>query len=247
MWMARFLQTLPTIVKDHPSASYLFLTLTVKNCKIGNLRETLDAMNKAWHRMVNRKQFPAIGFVRSTEVTKAADGKAHPHFHAVLMVKQSYFQGAYYLSHDDWIALWRSCLRIDYDPSVRVSAVKNRRRQAQTQKRVNIPLDSSDASETILAATERISIGIVETLKYSIKPSDMIGTGSEADRQWLIELTTQLRNTRSIALGGIFKNYLSEKDPENLIGNDLKKLDKISNIAFGYKENLARYTVLKNW
>ncbi len=245
MWIARFLGAMPVIVRDYPKARYVFLTLTVKNCEIGELRETLACMNKAWDRMAKRKAFPAIGFARSTEVTKSADGMAHPHFHALLMVEPVYFAGHSYMTQADWTELWRSCLKVDYTPVVNIKAVKNRRRRAQPQKQVNIPLDGSDVSETILAAIEQTSSGIVETFKYAIKPSDLIGTETQADRDWLVELTSQLHKTRSVALGGVFKNYLSEKEPKNLIGNDIEEDNKVSDICFGWRESLARYIDIK--
>lgn len=45
MWQARFYQSLPKIVTEHPAARWLFLTLTVRNCSIDALGETLTAMN----------------------------------------------------------------------------------------------------------------------------------------------------------------------------------------------------------
>lgn len=34
---------------------------------------------------------------------------------------------------------------------------------------------------------------------------------------WLVELTRQLHNTRAIALGGIFKDYIRDDEPEDLL------------------------------
>jgi hypothetical protein len=34
---------------------------------------------------------------------------------------------------------------------------------------------------------------------------------------WLIGLTKQMHNKRAIATGGIFKQYLKESEPENLV------------------------------
>jgi plasmid rolling circle replication initiator protein Rep len=247
MWIARFLGALPAITKDYSSARYIFLTLTVKNCELSELRETLVQMNKAWQRLIQRKGFPAIGFARSTEVTKSSDGKAHPHFHALLMVGSDYFAGRSYLTQVDWTKLWQKSLRIDYTPIVNVKAVKKRRKRVEGQNEVIIPLDGSDVSEAILDTSDEISSAIVEVFKYAIKPSDLIGTGSEADRQWLIGLTDQLHKTRSVALGGVFKKYLSESEPEDLIGNNHEENDRISDITFGYRENLQRYVDVKNW
>jgi plasmid rolling circle replication initiator protein Rep len=247
MWIARFLGVVSTMIKDYPSARYIFLTLTVKNCELSELRKTLVWMNKSWQRMIQRKAFPAIGFARSTEITKASDGKVHPHFHALLMVPSTYFKGTEYITQADWTELWRKSLRVDYTPIVNVKAVKKRCKRTESQNEGIVSLDGSDASEAILDASDEISSAIVETFKYSIKPSDLIGTGSDADREWLVGLTDQLHKTRSISLGGVFKNYLSEDEPENLIGNKNEENDKISDITFGFREILERYIELKLW
>lgn len=75
MWQARFYQSLPKLVTEHPKARWLFLTLTVRNCPITELGETLTAMNAAWQRLKDRKEFrPVLGWVRTTEVTRGKDG-----------------------------------------------------------------------------------------------------------------------------------------------------------------------------
>lgn len=232
MWIARFLKALPSINRDYPKARYIFLTLTVKNCKLSELRETLDWMNKSWKRLAHRKQFPAIGFVRSTEVTKSANGEAHPHFHALLMVEPGYFAGKNYMTQAEWTELWKSCLQVDYTPIVNVKAVKNRQKRSKVVQPVQ---EDSDPLQAISAA-------IVETFKYSIKPEDLIGKGEEADRDWLGELTRQLSKTRAVALGGVFKNYLSESDPEDLIGEDVEsELLPSNEVFFGWREIVEKY------
>lgn len=71
MWQARFYQALPEIVQAHPKARWIFLTLTVRNCDITDLGDTLSQMNQAWQRLKDRKEFrPVLGWVRTTEVTK---------------------------------------------------------------------------------------------------------------------------------------------------------------------------------
>lgn len=57
MWQARFYQSLPKIVTEHPAARWLFLTLTVRNCSIDALGETLTAMNAGFQRLKDRKEF----------------------------------------------------------------------------------------------------------------------------------------------------------------------------------------------
>ena len=51
MWKAKAYKVLPQIVRDYPSHRWLFLTLTLKNCLITDLRQQLQAMNRAFQRL----------------------------------------------------------------------------------------------------------------------------------------------------------------------------------------------------
>lgn len=219
MWRARFLKAVPRIISDYPKSRYIFLTLTVRNCQPKELRQTVKLMNNAWNKLRHRKSFPAIGFVRGLEVTRGKDGSAHPHFHCLLMVKPSYFSTGY-LSHKAWLNLWKSCLKVDYHPWIHIEPVKPR-------KGVNI------------SNVEALVPAICETLKYSVKPSDLV-----ADPEWLGEITRQMFKTRTVSLGGIFKEYLSEDDPDDLIHGDLDSDDELENapkLIFDWSEVIKRY------
>jgi plasmid rolling circle replication initiator protein Rep len=123
MWKAKAYQVLPKIVEKYPSHRWLFVTLTQKNVPITELRHTLTEMNKGFKRMVERKAFPAIGWLRSMEVTRGSNGSAHPHFHCLLMVPASYFSHGY-MKQSEWVDLWRESMRLDYNPVMDVQAVK---------------------------------------------------------------------------------------------------------------------------
>jgi plasmid rolling circle replication initiator protein Rep len=122
-WKAKAYQVLPRIVADYPEYRWLFLTLTQKNVPITELRETLKQMNRGFKRLTELKIFPAVGWLRSTEVTRGRDGGSHPHFHCLLLVSKSYF-GRNYIRKDEWVELWRKCMRLDYNPILDVQAVK---------------------------------------------------------------------------------------------------------------------------
>ena len=123
MWKAKAYKVLPRIVEDYPNHRWLFMTLTVKNVPITELKATLSHMNRSFQRLIQRKAWPAVGWLRSTEVTRGRDGSAHPHFHCLLMVKPGYF-GKNYIKQVQWVQLWRKCARLDYDPILDVQAVK---------------------------------------------------------------------------------------------------------------------------
>ncbi len=216
MWKARAYKILPSVIGAHPGYRWLFLTLTVRNCEITELRNTLQWMNKSWQRMIQRKKFFAVGWIRSTEVTRGKNGSAHPHFHCLLLVRPSYF-GKSYMKQEEWVEMWRSCLRVDYTPVVDIRVVKR------------------DHSPNEL---------IPEILKYTVKESDLV-----ADREWFLELTRQMYKMRTIATGGVLKQYLKqlEQEPEDLIGrNQTKTKDEISegHLIFKWKSEDRKYKLL---
>lgn len=219
MWRARFFQAVPKILAAYPQARFVFLTLTVRNCAIADLRATLQLMNKSWERLSKRKEFPAIGWVKAVEVTRGKDGTAHPHFHVMLMVQPSYFKKGY-LSQARWTELWQRSLRVDYVPVVNVKAVKPR-----------------PGHEENLGAG--MTAGILETLKYGVKESDLV-----VDREWLIELTRQLHKTRAIAVGGILKDLIREDEPEDLIHAEDEQVEHeetFSILYFQWKKEPQKY------
>jgi plasmid rolling circle replication initiator protein Rep len=174
-------------------------------------------MNKAWNRMILRKQFPALGFARSVEVTRSANGEAHPHFHCLLLVSSSYF-GGQYIKQDEWRVLWQQALRADYLPVVNVKAVKPR------------PGEQGNG----------IAIALLETLKYGVKEADLMH-----DAAWLTELTKQLHKTRAVSVGGVLKQYLNDEEPEDLIHTDTDETPVEPNgdvsVWFGWREMVKRY------
>lgn len=184
-WQSRFLEAMPEIEAEYPKAKWIFATFTVKNCAITELRETITRMNQAFVRLSKRKEWPGKGWVKCVEVTRSADGAAHPHIHALIMVKPSYFTGQYYLKHEEWRDLWRNAARLDYDPQVNVRAVKENGRKGGIQA------------------------AIAETLKYTVKPDDMT-----KDAPWLWELTEQLYKTRAVSVGGVLRAFMRDDDPE---------------------------------
>lgn len=146
-WKARAYSALPAVVRDFPKHRWIFLTLTVRNCPVEELRETLTQMHMAFKRLTKTEAWCANGWIKSTEVTKGRDELAHPHFHILLMVPPSYFSGAKYLSHQKWTHLWQQSLRVDYPPIINVRAIK---------------------------PSEDPTVLIPEILKYQTKASDLI-------------------------------------------------------------------------
>lgn len=240
MWRGRFLKAMPKLLEDYPTTRFIFLTLTVRNCPVGSLRSQLAEMNLAWKRLSQRRDFSQVqGWVKSVEVTRAANrdsrgrfvswqNDAHPHFHCLLAVPPNYFSRNY-IKQEKWRELWQSCLRVDYLPVVHVQAVK---------PRASKPTESSNQPSPLI-------IALCETLKYTVKEEELT-----SDSYWLEQLTNQLHKTRSVAVGGILKEYLSEEEPEDLIHGDDDdevdvSLDDCSNLVFDWATIIKRYVLRK--
>lgn len=234
MWQAKALKAIPKVVEDYPKSRFIFLTLTVRNCELTELRSTLAWMHKSWTKLVKRKEFAAVqGWVRSVEVTRGSEDTAHPHYHALLMVKPSYF-GKGYVTQDQWTKAWQGCLGVEYTPIVDVRSVRAGKREK-----------AGEGEVVMLSA-------ICETLKYAVKPSECLQDDSKrkmSNQDWLIELTDQLHKTRAIATGGILKDYLKvlEQEPDDLVHADESGLiepdESSPRMAFGWRENLSRYVM----
>jgi hypothetical protein len=155
------------------------------------------------------------------------------------MVNPSYFGGDYYVSQGRWVELWRDCLKVSYDPVVDVRAVRPKKGK------------TGEPDQDAISA-------LVETIKYTVKPSDILRGDncqqpgqrvSVNDQNWLLELTSQLHNTRAIATGGILKDYLKvlEDEPEDLIHADengeTEADEESPRVAFNWREQAKRYSM----
>lgn len=103
---------------------WILLTLTTRNCAPHEVRERVDQMNRAFSRMVKRKRWPGVGYVRALEVTRGRKGTAHVHYHALIAVPPEYFKGRDYIQQREYVAMWRKALRVEYNPLVYVQAIK---------------------------------------------------------------------------------------------------------------------------
>jgi plasmid rolling circle replication initiator protein Rep len=227
MLQARFFEALPEIVSQFPTARWVFLTLTLKNCPIEELGTTLVHMNKSWQRFIERKDLSSVlGWARTTEVTRALDGKAHPHFHTLMMVPSNWFTKNY-IKQSALVELWQKSLRVDYKPIVDIRNVKVK--------------FSSDPSSQF---TKEMQSAVAETIKYSTKSKHVI-----EDPDWLIELTKQTHKKRFIATGGALKDVfkVDEETNEDLLLLGDKNPDDGSRIGFDWQRKDKRYKRFKKY
>ena len=221
--------------EKYKSYRWLFLTISVSNPELVDLRQTLSHMNKSWQRLTQRDDFSIVkGWIRTTEVTRGGwvdirsgedidkrkfesvplefrrpknPTQCHPHFHILLFVPPSYFK-KHYISHEKWAELWKDCARLNYTPQVSIQAVK-----------------------TLSGGLSEVS----KAMNYSIKPDEIAN-----DAGWFLELHKQLDHLRFTALGGLLKEHikLNEKQP---IDEESELVETGKKALFDWKRAVNRY------
>lgn len=191
-WKARWYQAWPEIEKEVPKARFFHMVLTLPNVPVEELRDTLNIMNLAWKRMVNRKTWPAIGFVRATEVTieKLRKGYVHPHFHVLVMVKNSYFKDRNYWNAENWRSYWASALGMNPD---------------ELTKPYLRAVDPKGGVDSVAGA-------IREVFKYAVKGIEMKKNDRGDWVQTLLEMDRQLKGTQATAIGGLIRKAFKGRD-----------------------------------
>jgi plasmid rolling circle replication initiator protein Rep len=216
MWKARAYKVLPKIVEAYPTHRWLFLTLTQKNVPIAELKQTLVDMNRAFQRLSQLRLFPAVGWLRSTEVTRGRDASAHPHFHCLLMVSSSYF-GKNYIRQSEWVEMWRKSLRLNYNPILDVQAVKQG----------DQPMDL-----------------VPEILKYCTKESDLVADKEwflELTRQM-----HKMKCVTTGGVLKQYLKELEEEPEDLIGESDQTEEQTEASVCFGWKRKEKRYRMVEH-
>jgi len=175
-----------SVLQQKKKLRYIFLTLTVENPKLTDLRAVIRHMNQSFQRMkeTNRWKNSILGYLRVLEVTieKKRKGYVHPHFHCLLAVEPRYFVDERYIKQTEFAEMWKKALRVDYTPSVDVRIIK------------------PNKDKNAMAAA------VAEMCKYPMKDTDISRLNWKAFKI----LYEQVFKMRAINAGGILKEVLKE-------------------------------------
>ena len=217
MYKARAYKALPKFIQDHPTTRYLFLTLTVKNCAVTDLRKTVSHLNKSFGRLVKLKLWPGIGHLKTVEVTRGRDrSSAHPHLHVLVALKGSYY-GRDYIKKKRWIELWKQCLRVDYKPILDVQAIK-----------------IEDSPLGLLA----------ELIKYQTKPNDLIFADKDWFLEYTKQIHGTKAFALGGEFKEYFKELDKEETTEEMIGADDEGESDEGHLYFGWKKQEQKYRMV---
>lgn len=197
-------QVIDEINKRQKSA-FIMLTLTVRNVDSLDLGNEISIIHAAWQRLMQRKEVKraVIGWQRCLEVThnvslnSGSYNTYHPHIHALLCVRPSYFNSRDYISHEQWKRLWKEAARLDYEPQVWIKRVKD---------------DHEGA--------------VAEVTKYASKPGDYL-TAWDLDlmTESVELLDAALHRRRLVAYGGLMKTIHKELGLDDVENGDLVHTD----------------------
>ena len=163
------------IIEEFRENEFIFITLTVKNCKDIELSKTIDHILESFHRMVNRRTWKdnIIGYVRGLEITYNATADTyHPHIHILAVTDNQYF-GKKYIDIGTMRKWWQESAKIDYFVQVNIEKVKNKEK------------------------------AVAEVAKYAVKMSDILETGISSQRLRATQvLAACINGRRLISTGG---------------------------------------------
>ena len=219
MYKARAYKALPKVIADFPKHRYLFQTLTLKNCPVENLRENILHLNKSFGRMARRKHFPAVGYIKTVEVTRSKRGDAHPHLHILIMVKPSYF-GVNYVKKKEWCTWWKRAAKVDYTPIIDIQAIK-----------------AKDSPLGLLA----------EVVKYQTKPNDLIFSDRRWFLEYTRQIHGTKAFALGGVFKDYFKELDKEETQDEMIGNDeTGESPDQGELYFGWKCLEKKYRMVDN-
>ena len=163
------------ITNHHQENEFIFITLTVKNCKDIELSETITHLLDSFRRITNRKTWQKNfkGYVRGLEITyNAKENTYHPHIHIVAVTSKEYFKSDYVDIHTlrKW---WEESAKLDYFVKVHMEKVKDKGK------------------------------AVAEVAKYAVKMSSVLNTSISAQTLRATQVIAHcIEGRRLISLGG---------------------------------------------
>ena len=218
MYKARAYKALPNVIEAYPTARYLFMTLTLKNCAVEDLKASILHLNKSFGCMARLKDFPAIGYLKTLEVTRGKRGDAHPHLHILVMVKPSYF-GTNYVKKKEWCAWWKRAAKVDYTPVIDVKAIK----------------------------AQHSPLGLLaEIVKYQTKPNDLIFSDRRWFLEYTRQIHGTKAFALGGVFKEYFKGMEKEETTDELIGGDEDGQDgpDEGELYFGWRRAEKKYRMV---
>jgi len=209
----RIFHGLPRLLRDYPGFRFLLLTLTVKNCHFKELRSHVRVIEQGWCRLSALSRFPAVGFLKSLEITRPKDYFYHGIYVGRMGQTLAQRWTDYLKATSNWNPMaWRShwCEEVhphchallmvspNYSPGL-VEYLEKAEWQALWRRSARLDYEPVIDIRTV----KQVEGAIFETTKYCLKTNDMVDVlGCLTIRQ--------LHGLRLTSIGGAFNDYFSQ-------------------------------------
>jgi plasmid rolling circle replication initiator protein Rep len=258
-WKAKAYELLPKVAEVYPKHRWIFLTLTIKNPPIYELRAAITEMHNSFKKMTKRKDFPAIGWIKATEVTRSyriteiendevsdtfdVDGSEELKRFAKAYVEDGFKRGQVLIDGLNEAHPHFHCLLLVPSTYFAGRSYLSAAKWTELWKScLGVDYTPILHVETVKGKPEQ---AIPEVLKYSVKDNDLV-----ADRRWFLEYTMQVHKLRFVEVGGELKKIMrgfEKADEGDLIHIDESdKFDKdeeevLNFIKFAFDLGKRRY------
>lgn len=147
------LDTILSCLSDtRPELQYIFLTLTTPNVTKDKLKTELDALNKAFSKLIKDPKIKedVLGHVKAVHVTyktpyKSNGNTYHPHLHVLIALNEKFNKNSRkYVTREDWFKLWqkyRPDVKINAEYGVKVDVLKSHQEVVKAANYIAKPLE----------------------------------------------------------------------------------------------------------
>lgn len=215
---------LSALQKQHPNFKYAFLTLTVKNCHRSELRSTFRSMDTGWVRFANNDGFPALGYLKSIEVTRPRDCFYANQYLGRFGSKLIRFWHKELKTRGVWDGrLWRDHFSEECHPHIHALLVLPSSYEPGASEWLNhldwvvrwkLAMKLSyrpvvDVRFVYSREDKGISNAVFEATKYALKPLDMLDPLAPF-------IFRQLHGLKLNSVGGILRSYINDEILEKI-------------------------------
>ncbi|WP_437609202.1 protein rep [Erwinia sp. V71] len=246
IWQDEIMKIIPSLITERDNDGFLFITLTVNNPLIRDLSAVMSAMSTAFKRMIQSELSSfLVGGVRTFEITrgKTEKNRCHPHIHALLQVKNTYFKH-HYISKALLSEIWlkhvsRELMKANlFDPNdyssgiiVDISRVISSDKYDKIKQK---QISKKDLKNSDYLNSKNININnngqkvINYVLKYTTKENNLFNGDN-----WSFEYDKQIKGKRLISTFGTYKEELAKYRREKRYHhyNEAEFLDKLKSRA----------------
>jgi len=212
-WRIRIFRGLPRLLLDFPAFSFLFLTLTVRNCHFSELRSCVGSMQQSWKRLADLSSFPAVGYLKSLEVARPRDCFWSGHYLGRYGSKQTRVFRQELKQRGFSLGSWSEYFCEEVHPHFHVlmmvrpdywtSGYLDHSQWVSLWRRA-ARLEYDPVVDIRWVKSDQLNSGVLEVSKYCLKSSDM------TDRLGCL-INRRLHGLKLLYSGGVFADYFSQK------------------------------------